>query len=162
MDATFIPAVLVENASAYGYGYGLTPKGEFLQNMLLHFPEDWEIGGMSVRSFLRMKLSVSSGSSYYGESKSKSIINKCDNGDKPKKSSVQTNRNTTASNTYKPRSEESSNSSSNTGVPHPKAFWGTFLGAMFAIGFFVEGIVALGVVGVIIAIIFTIYAFMDN
>ncbi len=78
----FTAFALIEHVpeQRYGYGYGgLTPKGEFMKDIFMEMPNDWEIegAGFTVKSFLSSKLSVYTGSNY-GDSKSKAYVAKCD------------------------------------------------------------------------------------
>ena len=79
----FTPLMMLDNVPTYSFGYGgLTPKGEFMKDLFMELPNDWEIdlGGTKivVRDFLRSKLNCYSGSNY-GNSKSKTYMIKCDN-----------------------------------------------------------------------------------
>lgn len=100
----FTPLMMLDNVPTYSFGYGgLTPKGEFMKDLFMELPNDWEIdlGGTKivVRDFLRSKLNCYSGSNY-GNSKSKTYMIKCDNAISAKKTpSTTTNKPTTTTKT---------------------------------------------------------------
>ena len=160
IQMSLYPANMIENVPKQNYGYGyslLTPIGEFIKDMFMQFPQDWEVDGNSTVDAYLGRVNVYNGSNY-GVSKSSKIITKCDNIDK-KETQRQSNANNEKSNA------NTTNNSNSTGgginVWHPKAFWGTFIGTVMTIAGFTSSSVALGIIGIIIAIISTIVAFVD-
>lgn len=81
-QVVFAPLIMVECVPdiRFGYGGGLTPKGEFMKDLFMELPNDWtlDLGNqkITVNDFLRSKLSCYSGSNY-GYSKSKAYMAKC-------------------------------------------------------------------------------------
>ena len=116
----FTPLMMLDNVPTYSFGYGgLTPKGEFMKDLFMELPNDWEIdlGGSKivVRDFLRSKLNCYSGSNY-GNSKSKTYMVKCDNAISARKTSNTTTSKpaTTTTTSSTTRSYTPSTSSSGT------------------------------------------------
>lgn len=100
----FTPLIMLDNVPTYSFGYGgLTPKGEFMKDLFMELPNDWEInlGGTKivVSDFLRCKLNCYWHTNY-GNSKSKTYMIKCDNAISAKKTqSTTTNKPTTTTKT---------------------------------------------------------------
>ena len=115
----FTPLMMLDNVPTYSFGYGgLTPKGEFMKDLFMELPNDWEIdlGGTKivVRDFLRSKLNCYSGSNY-GNSKSKTYMIKCDNAISARKTpSATTSKSATTTTPSTTRSYTPSTSSSGT------------------------------------------------
>lgn len=129
----FTPLMMLDNVPTYSFGYGgLTPKGEFMKDLFMELPNDWEIdlGGTKivVHDFLRSKLNCYSGSNY-GNSKSKTYMIKCDNAISARKASSATTSKSAATTTTTSSTTPSTSSSG----PNGKVFCGVLSAIAFLI-----------------------------
>ncbi len=150
--ACFMPLSLIEFVPEYGgYGYGLTPKGAWLLDMLKAFPEDWEIAGITVKSKL---YDLRAYRSDYGESKSKDIVDKCNKIIKKKSATTQS----TTTNSSRPYTQSSNSNNSSNSTSHPVAVGLGVASFIAMIGGFVAGIIPLGIISLVALIICIIVA----